>query len=356
MDIEQVGDQVVYYGNGHWFDRRDRRHQRAFIWRGRNTEPERVGPRGFDADVALELTSSGLINGYSENFDGSYRAWVQDLATMELTFFDFDSGPRGADHGYGYLRRINDAGAAAGFVSRSDDGQDGDDAVGFDHPSADMEILPGSAEALVAAAFGVTNAGERAGVMGTETLPEDPEFVIFDAMKWNVNGTRTELVSPHGLDALARNIKDDGSAAGWLMWGEDPGDSSRRGVVLAHPGRQPGPRHRAGRRLLRRLRDGRGRMARRHDGPVGAQEPVRRGRLRGVQLPEDARHRGGQAADPALALRRTPRTRLEEVVGFGRPRRERRAQPGGFGEPLEVRGGRGAACPDRVAQRGPARP
>ena len=99
MDIEKVGGRVVYYGNiQHRVHGED--HQRALIWRGRHARPERVGPRGFDDDTAYELTDTGLINGRSENWEtGEIRHWVQDLATMEVSFFDIDSGPRGTDHG-----------------------------------------------------------------------------------------------------------------------------------------------------------------------------------------------------------------------------------------------------------------
>ena len=136
-------------------DRNGDDHQRAFIWRGRNAEPVRVGPRGFDSDTAYELTDTGLINGVSENSDGGSAAWVQDLATGDLTFFDIDSGPRGADHGYANIRRINGTGAAAGVVDRSaDDPFAGSDAVAFEGPDAPMTLLPESQEALAAGAVG----------------------------------------------------------------------------------------------------------------------------------------------------------------------------------------------------------
>ncbi len=223
MDIEQVGDTVVYYGNSLRRTRNDDGPQRAFLWRGLDGAPERVGPPGWDDDTALELTASGLINGVSENRrTGEAIAWVQDIDTMEVTVFDTDSGPRGTDHGYPWIRRINDAGAAAGAVERGD-GTPAEDAVAFASPTSRMRFLSGSAQAITAFAFGINNAGERVGVTGTEWLPGyEDEWLIFDAVKWSADGTRTELVTPHGLDGIARNIKDDGAASGLMNWGFDP--------------------------------------------------------------------------------------------------------------------------------------
>ena len=139
------------------------------------------------------------------------------------------------------IRRINGSGAAAGIVARSDDPEVyGSDAVAFDHPEADMTILDGSAGAYEGAALGINDAGERAGLLGTDFLPDDPEFLIFDAMKWNADGSRTELVSPHGLDAIARNIKDDGSASGLMSWGQDPDTAHIEAAYWPRPGRNVG--------------------------------------------------------------------------------------------------------------------
>ncbi|MGZ8744255.1 MAG: hypothetical protein ACXWXO_15155 [Nocardioides sp.] len=222
MDIEQVGDTVVYYGNSWRRARGGEGPQRAFIWRGLHGEPERVGPRGWDDDTAYELTSSGLINGESTDFEtGETIAWVQDIDTMEVTVFDTDSGPRGTDHGAPWIRRINDAGAAAGAVGR-DDGTPAEDAVAFASPTSPMTHLSGSEEAITAAGFGINNAGERVGYTGTEWLPGHvDEFLVFDAMKWSADGTRTELVTPDGPDGIPRNIKDDGRASGLMLVGFD---------------------------------------------------------------------------------------------------------------------------------------
>lgn len=222
MDIEQVGDTVVYYGNSWRRNGHGEGPQRAFIWRGLRGEPERVGPRGSADDTALELTASGLINGVSEDREtGESIAWVQDLDTMELTIFAVDSGPRGADHGFAWIRRINDAGAAAGAVERGD-GTPAEDAVAFASPTSPMTLLPDSAEAIHAAAFGINNVGSRVGFSGTQWLDgNEGEWLIFDAMTWSADGTRTELVTPYGLDGIARNVKDDGTASGLMMWGED---------------------------------------------------------------------------------------------------------------------------------------
>ena len=224
IDIERVGYQVVYYGSGSSLDRNGDDHQRAFIWRGRNAEPVRVGPRGFDSDTAYELTDTGLINGVSESFDGDSVAWVQDLATGELTFFDIDSGPRGADHGYANIRRINGTGAAAGVVDRSaDDPFAGSDAVAFEGPDATMTLLPESQDALVAGAAGINDAGDRAGILGRESAPGFPDFLVFDPIVWETDGTVVELAHPPGgFDGIPRSLKDDGTVSGLSVWGDNP--------------------------------------------------------------------------------------------------------------------------------------
>ena len=59
-------------------------------------------------------------------------------------------------------------------------------------------------------------------------------------MKWNADGSRTELASPHGLDAIKRNIKDDGSASGLIMWGHDLDTAHFEAAYWPRPGRNVG--------------------------------------------------------------------------------------------------------------------
>jgi hypothetical protein len=45
---------------------------------------------------------------------------------------------------------------------------------------------------------------------------------MWDPVIWRTYGQVTELVTPHGLDALPRAIKNDGSVSGAIVWGNDP--------------------------------------------------------------------------------------------------------------------------------------
>ena len=225
MDIEQVDGQTVYYGSTFLFDKKGGEHQRALVWRGLDAEPVRVGPSGYEHDVAFELTPNGLVNGISENYsDGTVVAWVQDLATMELRFFDLDSGPRGADHGYSWLRRINSDGEAVGWVDRGADPgvYEGADAVAFESADSPMTLLPGSEDAIEARATGINDHGARAGTISTETYPGNDQWIIWEPVVWEADGTVTTLATPHGLEGAPRAIKDDGSVSGGIVWGEDP--------------------------------------------------------------------------------------------------------------------------------------
>ena len=78
MDIERMNRRVYYYGNTYRVGRDGEEHQRALVWRSRRAAPERVGPRGYDADIALELTDTGLINGVSEDWSTNTTvAWAR---------------------------------------------------------------------------------------------------------------------------------------------------------------------------------------------------------------------------------------------------------------------------------------
>ena len=222
-DIERVGDHVVYYGYTNTTGPDGSTHRRALVWHGLRGKPVRVGPRGYDDDIALELTRTGLVNGGSlDRETGVVRLWVQDLRTMRLRFWDVDSGPRGADHGRAGIRRINARGAATGQVARTTAGPFPADAVGFASPTADLTLLSGAARALDSGAFGINDAGARAGYLATEFAPGHPDYLMWDPTRWGPRGRRVELVTPHGLDGFVRNIKNDGTAAGSIVWGDDP--------------------------------------------------------------------------------------------------------------------------------------
>lgn len=227
MDIERVGDRVLLYGNG-FTGPRDRERQRAFLWSGLRAEPVMVGPRArrYDYVVALELTGTGLVNGTAESRDGSLaRSWVQDLATGEIRWYDVDSGPRGQDHGFTWIRRIDDAGAGAGTAFRSDDpeGEPGSDAVGFDDPDATMEFLSPADSYLEAGAFGINNLGQRVGYFADEFFyPEEEFWTIWQPSVWEADGSRSVLATPYGFEAFPRVIEDDGGIAGAVGVGDSP--------------------------------------------------------------------------------------------------------------------------------------
>ena len=219
MDIEVVDGRTTYFGSTYERDRHGVEHQRALVWHGLGAIPVRVGPSGYDEDIAFELTESGLVNGQSMDWEtGTEVAWVQDLATGQVTVLGTDSGPRGTAHGGMWMRRINDAGAVAGMVVR-DPSEPWSDAVGFAAPDAAMELLPGSAEAADAVASGIDNAGRRTGYLSTREMDEMPGWYWFDPVVWEADGRMTFLDMDGALDAAPRAIKDDGSVSGSVLRG-----------------------------------------------------------------------------------------------------------------------------------------
>lgn len=220
MDIEVVDDRTVYYGSSIERDKQGGEHQRALVWHGLGAAPVRVGPSGYDEDIAFELTESGLVNGQSTDWEtGTEVAWVQDIASGEITVLQTDSGPRGADHGRMWMRRINDSGALAGMLMRDPD-EPWSDAVGFDGPASSMELLPGSTGAADAAATGINNAGQRVGYLSTREMAEAPGWYWFDPVAWGADGSITVLATGNALDGVPRAVKDDGSASGSVLYGD----------------------------------------------------------------------------------------------------------------------------------------
>jgi uncharacterized membrane protein len=218
IDIAKVGSKVLYYGSVHRRDADGVEHQRAVIWRGLGGRPQRVGPRGFDADIALELTETGLVNGVSEDFStGRARAWVQNLRTGRLRFFDTRPGS-GSTSGYPWVRRINNKGQAVGSVDRAHAEPPRSDALFWRGLGADPVRLP--AQGHDASATGINERGDAAGFIVTDEVI-DEDFFVFKPVIWKADGTRVTLATPHGLDAAPRDINNDGQVAGGLWWGED---------------------------------------------------------------------------------------------------------------------------------------
>ena len=220
IDIEVVDGRTVYYGSTIVRDKHAVEHQRALVWHGPESAPVRVGPSGYDEDIAFELTASGLVNGQSMDWDtGTEVAWVQDLRSGQLTILDTDSGPRGAEHGPMWMRRINDAGTVVGVVARNRT-DPWTDAVTFAGPDASMELLPGVAAAADSLAFGINNRAQKTGYLSTREYEEAPGWYAFDPVVWQDDGTITPMSVTGGLEAVPRAIKDDGSASGSMLFGQ----------------------------------------------------------------------------------------------------------------------------------------
>ena len=220
VDIEVVDGQTLYYGNTLVRDKHAVEHQRALVWEGLGGDPVRVGPSGYDEDIAFELTASGLVNGQSVDWHtGVEAAWVQDLRSGEVTILDTESGPRGSGHGGMWMRRINDAGRVVGIVFRNWT-DPWADAVTFVGPDAPMELLPGVAAAADSLAFGINNQAQKTGYLATREYEEAPGWYAFDPVVWQSDGTITPMSVAGGFEAVPRAIKDDGSASGSMLAGQ----------------------------------------------------------------------------------------------------------------------------------------
>ena len=221
IDIEVVDGQPVYYGSTFARDKHGEEHQRALVWRGLRAQPVRVGPAGYDEDIAFELTANGLINGQSMDWEtGTEVAWVQDLTTGRLTVLDTDSGPAGADHGRMWIRRLNSYGAVAGVIGRNQS-DPWTDSVVFDTPTSAARLLPGSAEGADSGALGLNDLGQVTGYLSTREIPEFPGAYFWDPVIWEPDGGVTPLSVQGGFDAAPRGVKDDGSASGSMSYGSD---------------------------------------------------------------------------------------------------------------------------------------
>jgi hypothetical protein len=223
MDIEVVGGQTVYYGSYHERDDDGLEHQRVVIWRGLDGDPEPIDP-GFSSwfDIALELTETGLINGVSEDAGyGSPVPWVIDLATGEVTVVDTTPG-KARDRSDMYVRRINDAGAVVGSDHPGLGASRNPRAYAWSHYTGDPERL--QARSAASMGWGINNLGDRSGMLVKGKQPGFPHWTDYIPMIWHAEGRTTELPRV-GIDAVARQVKDDRTASGdgWWGWSVDEG-------------------------------------------------------------------------------------------------------------------------------------
>ena len=182
MDIEVVDGQTVYYGSVEVLEQGEP-HQRAVLWRGLDAQPEFIHT-GYDADIALELTSSGLVNGQSEDWaNGRAVAWVYDIGTRELTFVDTGMGQAEGD--FPGVRRINTNGAMAGAIGRGVGKGVRPQAVGWEHYTDSPIGLQESGEGSEALA--INDLGERAGLRA-RTRILNGTWLVFDPVMWDAQG------------------------------------------------------------------------------------------------------------------------------------------------------------------------
>jgi hypothetical protein len=229
MDIEVVDGQTVYYGSVDVLEGGEP-HQRAALWRGLDAEPEFIGPSGSDADIALELTSSGLANGQSEDWaSGRQVAWVYDLGTGNLTSVDTGRGQAEGDHPW--VRRINEQGAMAGVISRGVGKEMRAQAFGWQHYSGSPIRLTAPGEG--SQALGINDVGERAGIR-VQTKIFNGTWAVFDPVLWDAQG-RMRTVAKIGLDGVVRGITEDGQMAGFSFIGPDPAVGFVQATYWASP-------------------------------------------------------------------------------------------------------------------------
>lgn len=228
MDIEVVDGQTVYYGSVEVLEQGEP-HQRAVLWRGLDAEPEFIDT-GYDADIALELTSSGLVNGQSEDWaNGRAVAWVYDIGTGDLTFVDTGTGQAEGD--FPWVRRINTDGAMAGEIGRGVGKAMRPQAVGWEHYTASPVRLPAPGEG--SQTLGINDLGERAG-MRAQTRILNGTWLVFDPVMWDAQG-KVHPVAKIGLDGVVRGLTEDRQMAGWSFMGPDPAAGFVQATYWASP-------------------------------------------------------------------------------------------------------------------------
>ncbi|KGN38370.1 hypothetical protein [Knoellia aerolata] len=220
LDIEVVDGTTTYYGNYQVMEDGEQR-QRAVIWRGLDGAPEPVDTGlGRFADIALELTSTGLANGTSEDPDGSIVNWVLDITTMDLTVVDASVGA--AADTTAYARRVNDTGELVGSdvhgVGSGSERRNGFSAVGWDR--ADESPFRLESTGSMSNAAGINARGDRVGLIAKAKRPQNPHWTDYDPTLWRADGTVVTM-DRVGIDAIPWEVKDDGSAAGEGFWGWD---------------------------------------------------------------------------------------------------------------------------------------
>ncbi len=233
VDIELVevdgASQPVYYGSLEIPDEVGVPHQRAALWLGLEAEPM-VLDTGYDVDIALELTSTGLANGQSEDWaNGREVAWVYDLQTGQLTFVDTGKGWAEGDHPW--VRRINSGGALAGVIGRGVGKGWRPQAAGWEHFTGSLRRLQESGEASEAVA--INDIGDRAG-MRARTRILNGDWLVFDPVMWDAHGG-VRPVAKIGLDGYIRGLTEDRQMAGFSFMGPDPSIGFRQATYWASP-------------------------------------------------------------------------------------------------------------------------
>lgn len=235
MDIEVVDGTTTYYGNYQVVED-GVQTQRAVIWRGLDGAPEPVetGLGGF-ADIAFELTSTGLINGSSEDRDGrGVVSWVMDLRTKALTVVDSTAG--GADDSTVMVRRVNDSGALVGSdvhgLGSGNERRNGFSALGWASPTSDPYRLPATGSG--SNAMGINARGDRVGLVAKAKRAKYPHWTDYDPTLWRSDGSVTTMARV-GIDAVPWEVKDDGSAGGEGFWGWVPEAGHMEAVYWPSP-------------------------------------------------------------------------------------------------------------------------
>ena len=235
MDIEVVDGVPTYYGNYQVVED-GVQTQRAVIWRGLNGAPEPIETGlGKDADIAFELTSTGLVNGSSEDRDGRNAVhWVLDIRTMRLTVVD--GPPSRATDSTALVRRVNDSGALVGSdIHGVGDGgghRNGYSAIAWASATAAPVRLPATGSSSVGE--GINAHGDRTGYIAKSKLPGVPHWSSYDPTLWRADGTVTTMARL-GYDAIPWEVKDDLSAGGEGFWGWDVGSGHMEAVYWPSP-------------------------------------------------------------------------------------------------------------------------
>lgn len=220
MDIEVVNGQTVYYGNYQVVED-GVQTQRAVLWRGIDGAPEPIETGlGKFADIAFELTSTGLVNGTSEDAGqlGGIN-WVLDITTMQLTVV---ASPTGTADASTLVRRVNDSGALVGTdlrgIAEGSWHRNGFSAMGWDDAGDAPTRLASTGSGSVGE--GINAQGDRSGHVAKSKRPQTPHWTDYDPTLWRADGSVVTM-DRVGIDATPWQLKDDLSASGEGFWGWD---------------------------------------------------------------------------------------------------------------------------------------